>query len=619
MSNPENPLSIYRSYSYHHVLIACNTSEVAEHIARSDELLTFLRPSASSENLYKAKTIDNKGSYVVIINGLTDANFTIENVSWFSTTANDTGGKDNMFTTMAVEGEMKVLEPQGIRFLNVMNNVSDELRTDPNGIVWMLKTIFIGHRRSTSDNDVGDYPDYILNIKPLMFCMYDITANFGIEGGEYIINFVALENGAAKQPHYIRAADAVSINLSGDNTLKNAVSLLQDAIRDRYIEYYAKVTNSGENITGRYVLYQIEIDDKYDDTYKIDSNQALGKNTGASTEGGIFDFSKGKSIEVAIQELMRSCSKVGEDLKAKKEKRYTYKIVSSLSSTEDIITVTYKVIRFIEATNNIVEGIQDKTIDDKDLEKNLIVFDYIYTGLNVDIIDFDIKMEMGLAFFQTLQTNNAFGDAKDLPPSKVTEASANKNLKKGQTDIPRNLTPIFFPRLNDDPKSRNVPNPTSHMEFQALLARHAALENIDSRITIHGNPGLLSSTASYPSDFRDKTSAQLIAEADTTNAIPNWGRVPAIAKINIKMPSADKDNQQYAESFWYDGYYYIYAITHKFDGGLFTQDIEMVSLPNTQDSTPSEDDTITQDDASTSETNIPSGKIEEKQSKVGIH
>jgi len=585
MSIPPNPLAVYRSYSYHHILVACNTSEVAEELARSEELSVFLRPDASSDNLYKAKTIKDKGSYVIIINGITDADFIIDSVSWFSTTANDTGGRDNMFTTMAVEGEMKVVEPQGIRFLNIMNNVSDELKTDPNGIVWMLKTIFIGHRVSTQHNDVGDYPDYILNIKPLMFCMYDITATFDIEGGEYNINFVALENGAAKQPHYIRAADAVSINLSEDNTLRNAVQLLQNSIQDRYATYYGKLLNDNNStVTGRYVHYQIIIDDEYDDTYKINSKPTLTKSKGVSSEGAIFDFSKGKSIEAAIQELMQSCSKIREDLKAKKEERYTYKIISTLTSTEDIVTVTYKIIRFIEATNNVIEGIQNNTINNKDLEANLLTFDYIYTGLNTDIIAFDIKMEMGLAFFQTLQTASAIKHPKSSPDTETVSGSATDGIKKRQTNFPRTLTPIFFPRLNDNPKNRNVPDPTSHMEFQALLARHAALENIDSRITIHGNPGLLSSTSSYPSDIRDNSSEQLNKKADKTNGLPHWGRVPAIAKVNIKMPSTKKDNRDYAETFWYDGYYYIYAITHKFDGGIFTQDIEMVSLPNTEDS-----------------------------------
>ncbi len=31
---------------------------------------------------------------------------------------------------------------------------------------------------------------------------------------------------------------------------------------------------------------------------------------------------------------------------------------------------------------------------------------------------------------------------------------------------------------------------------------------------------------------------------------------------------------------WYNGYYYLYGITHKFSEGQFTQDLNMISLPN---------------------------------------
>ena len=43
MSRPENPLSQYYSYSYHHILIACNTTAAAEFLQETNQFITFQR------------------------------------------------------------------------------------------------------------------------------------------------------------------------------------------------------------------------------------------------------------------------------------------------------------------------------------------------------------------------------------------------------------------------------------------------------------------------------------------------------------------------------------------------------------------------------------------------
>ena len=43
MSQPENPLAQYYTYAYHHILMACDTTEVAEALQNANEFVTFLR------------------------------------------------------------------------------------------------------------------------------------------------------------------------------------------------------------------------------------------------------------------------------------------------------------------------------------------------------------------------------------------------------------------------------------------------------------------------------------------------------------------------------------------------------------------------------------------------
>ena len=48
------------------------------------------------------------------------------------------------------------------------------------------------------------------------------------------------------------------------------------------------------------------------------------------------------------------------------------------------------------------------------------------------------------------------------------------------------------------------------------------------------------------------------------------------------MPSND-DDSDFSEPFWYEGFYYCFGITHNFDDGLFTQQLDMISLPQSDE------------------------------------
>ena len=118
MSNPENFLARFRSYSYHHILIACDNEASASYIRNSNRLSAFRELSSQQgiiieDETTTVKTIDRKGeatdadeqtrvgSYVVILNGMVDTAFVIRDVQWFTTTAASTDTHDR-FNSMAV-------------------------------------------------------------------------------------------------------------------------------------------------------------------------------------------------------------------------------------------------------------------------------------------------------------------------------------------------------------------------------------------------------------------------------------------------------------------------------------------------------------------------------------
>lgn len=644
MSTPENPLSQYSSYAYHHILLACDTTAIAEALQDSNDLIDFLRISDSDNenttndpyNKYKPREFKDKGKYSIIINGMVDAEFIINSVNWTSLVASDAGSSGvDKFSTMMLDGSITIDEPRGIKFMNVMAHVADFLDTDPSGIIFVLKTIFIGHSalsaasatRITSSSIENIDP--IVNVRPLIFGIVDISGSFEITGGKYNIEILGINNGASKQPHIMHATDRISLNLNaskgyeGTNprTLGGALKRLENEINTIYDSYYNKVIQnfSEKNIDfkGRKVKYIIDGEEPYvtqtgttgngrpittpNPEYVIDDFKDQNTDTGEKNDSGIINMSSHKTVESAINALLFRCSKVKND-KDTGDKRdhgenvkWTTKIVSTIESTPDEYRIIFKVRRMVESRTDIIQKILASSgTDSDDIKRNILELDYIFTGKNIDIIDFDIKMEMGLALFQTLITTDSLPSAasaqKGGTPEQGSSAAdsdgskkivAKENNEEQSTSVPlkiRQNTPIFLSTKLDDKTTKNTNNPRLSGDFQGILNRHAALENIEAQVTIHGNPRLLNSMNKPPSEIINHVNTSQTRANTDGDVFPFWETSPGIVKINIRMPS-DSEDKDFSEPFWYQGFYYCFSVENIFSEGSFTQKLTLLSLP----------------------------------------
>lgn len=649
MSNPPNPLSQYHTYSYHHILLACDSTDTAEALQKSNELVTFRRDSTQVNTTtdpfgkYKPRTFQNVGKYSIVINGMEDSDLVIDKVKWSSVTAASAGSNGvDRFSTMTVEGEMYIEEPRGVKFMNIMAEVADKLGSDPNGIVFALKTIFIGHvspsaaftlnsNQASTINfaRTNDIFDPITNVRAMLFFMYDITGEFTIQGGKYKIGFAGLNNGATKQKHIMRAAQQISVNFNG-LTLADGLKKLQARINEQYDEYFEGIRKKVENtnagagrklkFNGRKVTYIIEVEQPYgivtrrtenglpiykgDSEYKIDDFAIQNTDKGKKDEAGTINFGDTLSVEQAIMKVVNHCSKIKEDAvysenkEINKKTKWVPKVVSTIKSNSNEFKVIYKLRRVLEARSNVIGAVLNRTNDStnnltNDIERNLLTLDYFYTGKNTDILDFDIKMEMGLAFFQTLVTTETLPKETDAPKGKgpyqkesslgvysvktKVDEKQGENNKEGHPPI-RPRTPIFFSTKFNDRLTKNSKDPALSTKFQQLLNRHAALENLAAKVVIHGNPGLLNSNNKQPSEVSEHEDRTQTKSNVFSDPFPFWETTPAIVKLNIKMPS-DREDTDFSLPFWYQGFYYCYAIEHLFESGTFTQALTMVSLP----------------------------------------
>lgn len=610
MSSPPNALDAYRTYSYHHILIAADSTTTATLLSEENRISRFDHPEVRfCPQEYKG------GKYVVLINGMTDNQFVVQSAKWSTvpipTVGSATGSKVTSVQTMAVDGEIEILEPQGVNFFNVLVNVTRLLEVDPSLITFVLKTIFVGHRHDGQTT-------MITNIKPLMFMMVDISANIDVSGATYNMSLVGTVNGAAKMPHVNSIVSG--LNLQIQKTLGETFDVLKEKIASNYDRMMEKLTTGdkcGVTIDPdefTRVNYVFDLDDHYAKMDAGDHND--DKYRDASGKGGhVANLGESASIENIITTIMMSSSAVVKEAKGPlPDRRFMFKISSSVDTDAKTkeFTVTFHIHRYKAV---VIPTEQQKTFEPE--EGAGIVFDYIFTGKNIDIKEMDIKMEYGLMFFQVMAAEgtsptsaremlehyspDTFVKASGTP--RVYDDDGSKTVAQCQANAggKKIKRPLFLGTSLKHPMFRDTKSIGASASFNAMLNRHAAVENLGVKVTIRGNPQLLSDTTQLPADIATNVARfqpVIIPPDGDTNIVddlrtifPPIHKTPAYVKINVWAPnswtgSADgaetipaSYQTEYAENLWYDGWYYLIQIDNSFEGGEFEQTMELLSLP----------------------------------------
>ncbi len=582
MSTPQNILGKFNSYAYHHILMVCNSTDAAEALANTDEITSLQHPLGEADR-YKARKIGKtgKGEYVTLIDGTTDARFYITSAKWSNIIAADSQiGKGDIpqSTTMSTDGELEIIEPLGATFLNVLTEVCDSLDTDPVGLVFLLKTIFVGH----GDNGITEM---ISTVRPMMFVAYDITAVFDNSGAAYVLAFVGLTNGAGKLPQPQKMFQGLAFEMK--TTLGETFQAIQDSVNTKYKEFKNKIAGDfAETLEGESIpeAQKFIIDNYREVSYRIISEDYSAKHylagdleldrTKDKRQGSTVNYGM-VGIEEILNKVMVSCSAVIAE-KNDPENKFIYKIISTLRTSPDEYVVEYHINRYKQAISPYTQQEKDGKI--VPLPGQAIEFDYIFTGKNVDIKTFDIKMEMGMAFFQIAATTNSIPSQKDsvIGFSSDSVKTTGTPIAAGNGLKLRGKTPLFLGTTISKPMSRNTKAPIDTANFSALLDRHASLENISANMVIYGNPQLLDEMTILPSEIPNKQTEDP-KENETIN--PRWMSSPTLIKVNIRMPVDVNDtNTEYAP-FWYTGFYNLMSVENVFSQGEFTQELGMFSIP----------------------------------------
>lgn len=624
MSRPANPLNQYRSYSYYHVLVLCDSTETADVLAKSSDANIWHHPTGPQAGLQDArddtfpllgryavkylKPDTSSQKYCVLINGATDASFTIPRAKWSSVTAAAATVMDQS-TSIAVEGELEISEPKGVVFLDIVVNCCLALGIDAANAIFVLKTFFVGYPDSQGDTSTDSY--MINDIEPIRFIAYDISGSFAETGGRYLMSFVAVSNGAARLPQYSKSASGFSF--TANDSLKSTIETLAGVVATNYDRLYACVesTIKGNESTQQFadslcrVSYTFSIDETLAGSeYTVTDSQAQSKNNVSCDSPSTLTFPANMSIEDAIHIVMKHCPKVQKDmtegiLQDGKQVCYEYKIQSAYSSKADAAgkiahNIHYHVQRFMRPKDLALfelAATADENTQLEALKRNTIEFDYLYTGLNIDILEFDIKLNMGLQYLQIATISNTLKGQLQTTPSSFQHVPKYDQENMGRLGKVAQI-PVMFGSQIQTPSTRNKQSVSDSVESSYTMSKHASIEVQDVTMKIYGNPRLLSSVNRTTSPESIGTSDNHVL--DTEASFYEWATHPAFAKINIRMPRNNDDiglfrrditgtgvdeELGFTKEFWFTGYYYVHGITHEFNEGEFAQTLDMIGIP----------------------------------------
>lgn len=367
----ENELNQFNSYSYHHVLAVANSTVVADLLQNSESAHTRLisqsQPFRYGQPM-EAHTVpgaEDKGKYVVLLNSTKQSDFYIDEVSWSSIFLPKTEGLSP--NIQAVEGTLRIVEPKTARFFAHLQRAIDTLDTDPVGMIFVLKTFFVGQRTGNDQQGVqSGSQEIIANVKPFTFAVYDIINEFEATGSSYTLSCLGVVGGVSKLPIFSRIPQIQGIT-DGNRTTLAAVEetpnlknpSLNDVLLDfenrwnmRSFENFKQVeqqvaADQKKKFKHRMATMEVTLDWYYrqlgpnglplNNEFAVDMTSEKSK-IGPNVRGVAIDMNS--TVEESLAEIMRSCKRVNEEAEigvedpvTKQKRYYTFRITCVLQST----------------------------------------------------------------------------------------------------------------------------------------------------------------------------------------------------------------------------------------------------------------------------------------------
>jgi hypothetical protein len=555
-----------------------NSTRRAEEVFSDVELLQQIvsQPTPKDEFGNRLAATPAGGDFIILINEAQDADLRITSMI---TTANPISNQMSMGTSNATvqEADIVVEEPAGIRFANIFREANRTLGGLAQDNTNVIKTVFVGY---TDEGTV----ETVWNVAPLYFNILKSRARIDEQGTVYSLSLLPIINSGAMHPNI--STSAGGINIRGSGSVGDALDTIADAYTQDALKNCKTMFGSVGN--KRVATYTIEFDPSIAEASDWAITEDKSPRSQGSGQTNAISVGQKIAIEGAIRLVFESCKQYLQQANEKiPGKSFTYRIVSTIYTMKDSLDVVYRI------TPSYVVGEHKQISEDKNLQEtsNVLHFDYIFTGKNIDITDFDMVVDEGFPLFQTVTTNQSLSTSYRSPSltrdgtARAKESGFLTNEKDPAKQIPDN-TLVGVGAMSDSVRQRNSDMDVAITQYKNLLSESTSITVAKSAATlgIRGNPAWISLFNLEPGNVIDET-----IDIGLHTALP-------YIKIHVKMPStytktgASREEIPTYDAFWYEGVWQILQVKSIFADGKFRHELEIIGYPMTGEIVPTRDD-----------------------------
>lgn len=566
----KNPLDYFASYSIHHILLACRTTEEAKVFMSEAENGPTLAAIEQVASLGDAVPIGGGKSAFLVIDTRRFSQYSVEKFEYevFINGLEKATAHGNIATTV----NMTVSDTVGISFINFIQWLMNEkMETNFDGMIFMHRVVFVGHNPNGKTETVQSVT--------IPMHLHKMELNLDASKGTYDLQFMPNMNFDVREHNRWVNISNASKYFTGEttNTLGAIVDSFEAELNKGSEAYYTQVQAAMAGRTqeggkyGRKVRYQITLPGRWRDmelvgastgdaTETVFSAKRIGrilkaeedraetaaqaadrktdeeakkrrdaeakanaKKAGAAPPEKVAGKPKSTNISVnndrqitAVLDLIfkqvPAIADLGTGRKVPGERGSVtfYKHFVGITSDDNDVVVHVDVVEF-KVPNVVVDAKATVAKDDASFYQevgpykarrpaNYIEFDYIFSGKNKDVLNFDMKLQ-DLQWM--LASNLNLGPGVDGVVEKVrTGETPTKEAIDQRADLilTRPYDAILPPRSTED-ELKNFANYTellsrdttlaavkSANDYMSNLSMYYAMAPITAILTIRGNP-----------------------------------------------------------------------------------------------------------------------------------
>lgn len=583
-----NQLDQFRSYTFHFVwALARNTETAVDMFATKERVDQIVQSGGTAKQdggvrtpfFLKGKETDPNGQIVVLVNSMKDADLRIDSLRLSGVTQPpdvSTGAN----TMISQEVFMNLIEPMGVRFLNIYRQSLIDLNVNNADCVSVLKVFFVGI------DDTGKHIR-IDNVPPLILTVLDMQVDIDERGSLYNIMFL----------HSTALPFQQSVATNSTGVLVKASGTVQSALEQIAQAYTLDSQENVKNVKGgRAMVYKIVLDDNIREVASWPVTEGRANRTQGANGANPLSIAAGTPVEAAINQVFSACQQyLTQANNTNSDDSFRYKIIAAVYRTAATTEVIYHIVKYKWRDRyKLSEKSRDAVASERDNHPEygifeatdpVLIYDYVFTGNSTDIVKFDMKINEGLGFFQTLtdiQTySNNYGEANVSRAGIAFAPGAGTTLYGDPTIHPDSS--VGTRQASQLVVSKNQPLSARKAEYDSKLFEHLSLEamKMGAALTVRGNPGWLSCFAIDP---------KLIARPNEPRSGIGFApgefytdNIPFIY-INVQMPATWTGNQEPTpnptmERFWYRGVWEVLSIETYMDSQGFRHELNLLAAP----------------------------------------